>query len=119
MEEKNIRFLFWNINRKNLTKEVLDIYRLLDIDVIALCEKDNIDLNREETLIEYELQKKTIIDGENDILILANDKHKLNVIREEEHISVCKIYLEDITILFLLYIYLVVCILKNVLEMML
>ena len=100
----NIKYLFWNIYKKNLCIPIRELLIENGIDIIALVETENLD---KEYLIE-ELYKKgqewkvAEILPQFNLKLLVKKRVRINVVKEEKHFSCYKIFENED--MFLLYV---------------
>lgn len=102
-----IRYLYWNVCKKNLIKVIVDIIYKNDIDIVALVEADKIDSN----YLISELHKFGInfkineIDPKGEeIKLFSKNNLKISAFKEENHYSIYKTYDgEDMYLLFVVH----------------
>lgn len=90
---RTIKFLFWNLYKKNLIVPLSDLIIENKADIVSLAEAENLDINATLTHLStegYEF-KDVQICTQNDIRVLA--KKEINIIpfKEEQHYSIYKI----------------------------
>ncbi len=96
-----IKFAFWNIHKKDLSREVVDLCSSSGIDILVLCEHENLDENLVKSRLaalnlEYRFE---YIDRKSKSIIIRREDIKCRVIQDAYRYSVYKIKLGDFDIL--------------------
>lgn len=98
-----MNFLYWNVNKKNLSRYVIDACIENNIDVAILTEHESIDIRYiKRKLSEKELEfNEEIIDPKSRVLLLKKSNKNVSVIKERPYYSVYKVKDgEDIILIF-------------------
>lgn len=98
-----IRFLFWNIYKKNLIFPLVDLILENDIDVVALVETDKLDVREVISKLKEcggQMWKKQFVCPVDDVLLLSKSALTISVICEEYNYSTYKIKYNNDDILF-------------------
>lgn len=92
---RTIKFLYWNLCKKNLVRIITDIIDENNVDIIALVEADKIDndyLISELHKVNIDYKINEINPKSKGIKLFSKKDIKLSVYKEEEHYSIFKIY---------------------------
>lgn len=95
---RKIKYLLWNVNRKNLVRELIEIVLENHIDIIMAVEAENLDVQYfTAQLKKYDIffEKKQILKRQNGIILLANTDYAISVYKEEKHFTAYKIHEKD------------------------
>lgn len=94
---KRIKYLFWNINNKNLVQELVRIVLEKSIDIVMVVEAENLDSQYFISGLRKKgryFDKKEVLSRKNGILLLADRNIIVSTYKEEKHFTAYKIYVE-------------------------
>lgn len=91
-----IRFLFWNINKKNLIFPLVDLILENDIDVVALVEIKKLDITGvlNQLGIKNQEWKEHAVCPDGDIVLLSKSNISISIVCEEKHYATYKMKFE-------------------------
>ena len=90
-----IKYLFWNINQKNLVQELIEIVLRNNIDILMAVEAEKLDIQHFISQLRRKnrfFEKKEILSKQNGIILLANTECMISTYKEEKHFTAYKIH---------------------------
>lgn len=90
---RNIKVVFWNINKKNLIKSIYELINECKADIFAMVEAEKLDVEALLGLLDQNGMKwnDIQISSSNDIRLLAREEVEIIPHKEESHYSIYKI----------------------------
>lgn len=102
IEGVNIKFVFWNIYKKNLIGPIVQIILENNVDIIALAETETLDVQAVLNSLKLQTYDWKVVEicPETDICLLAKSNIHISVYKEEKRFATYKIYCGEEVYLF-------------------
>lgn len=94
LEVKTIKYMFWNLYKKNLIGPLIQIILENDVDIVALVETEKLDVQGVINALKLQNQEWKILEicPEADIRVLAKRHIPMSVYKEDKRYAVYKIF---------------------------
>ena len=85
----NIKYLFWNLFRKNLIGPLIQIILENDVDIVAVVETENLDVQGVVNALKLQNQEWQVLEicPQADIRVLANRNIHISVHKEDRRFA--------------------------------